>query len=160
MTDRLLIVTMLFLLALQPLVTEAADWRSVVDLKGSWSFTVGDDIRWTEPETDIGDWDKIQVPRDWESHYPGYNGHAWYRKTFDYSPLSTHNTLTLFLGFIDDVDEVYINGQKVGSTGQFPPFFKTAYNIERRYLVPVDLLKPNNNVICVRVYDVTSINFY
>jgi sialate O-acetylesterase len=61
--------------------------------------------------------------------------------------------VVLFLGYIDDVDEVFINGQKVGQSGSFFPEFVTACNVERRYVVPVSLLKKTGNVIAVRVYD-------
>ena len=153
MTDRLLIVTMLFLLAFSPSGLEAADWKSVVDLKGNWYFTVGDDKRWADPETDVREWDRISVPGDWENSYPGYNGFAWYRKSFNLNNTSNIETYSLFLGYIDDVDEVFINGEKIGQSGGFPPKYITAYKQERIYQVPAKLLKPQGNVICVRVYD-------
>lgn len=63
-------------------------------------------------------------------------------------------SLSLHMGFIDDVDEVYLNGRLLGSTGSFPPDYETAYNAERIYTVPESLLKFNgDNIIAVRVYD-------
>lgn len=153
MTDRLLIVTMLFLLAFSPAGLEAADWKSVADLKGSWHFTIGDDISWADPDTDISDWDRINVPHFWEKYYPGYNGFAWYRKSFDFNNTADVEMYSLFLGFIDDADEVFINGKKIGQTGGFPPKFETAFKQERVYQVPADILKPYDNIICVRIYD-------
>jgi len=61
--------------------------------------------------------------------------------------------VVLFLGYIDDVDEVFINGHRVGQTGDFFPVYKTAYQVERRYVVPGSILKKKDNVIAVRVYD-------
>jgi hypothetical protein len=55
---------------------------------------------------------------------------------------------------IDDCDEVFINGELVGSSGGFPPYFSTAYGNRRKYLIPDYVLKPDEmNTIAVRVYD-------
>jgi len=52
------------------------------------------------------------------------------------------------------VDEVFINGVKIGHKGSFPPVYWTAYNAERRYLIPSELIKfDQTNTIAVRVYD-------
>ena len=130
----------------------ATDWCSVVDLKGMWSFTVGDNMKWSEINTDTKDWDRINVPDKWEVHYEGYNGYAWYRKNFDIQSLP-NGQLVLLLGQIDDVDEVFINGIKIGQTGSFLPNYKTAYNIDRNYIIPEGILKEQKNVIAIRVYD-------
>lgn len=141
------------LMAFGPLALEASDWRPLVTFNGTWLFTVGDDPAWASPLADVQDWDQINAPGQWERYYEGYNGYAWYRKNFDFRPASKTNTVTLFLGFIDDVDEVFINGQKIGQTGKFPPRYQTAYDQERRYLVPASLLNETKNVIALRVYD-------
>ena len=50
---------------------------------------------------------------------------------------------TLYLGCIIDADEVFVNGQKVGSTAyQYPP---------RIYKVPATLLKEGENVVVIRL---------
>ncbi|MCW0481510.1 glycoside hydrolase [Gaoshiqia sediminis] len=152
-TGKVLIVTLLMLTAFGSSELKAADWRALTDFRGAWLFTVGDDPAWARPETDTGDWDRLNAPGDWERYYPGYNGYAWYRKTFNLKAIPKTKALTLFLGYIDDVDEVFINGQKVGQTGQFFPNYQTAYSVERRYVVPASLLKESGNVIAVRVYD-------
>ncbi len=132
---------------------EAADWFAIADLRGTWSFTVGDDPRWADPGIQTSDWDWLEVPGRWESRYPGYNGYAWYRRTFDLRLIPEKADVILFLGYIDDVDEVFINGHRIGQTGKFSPGLQTAYNVERRYRVPVSVLKSAGNVIAVRVYD-------
>ncbi|HKJ43524.1 MAG TPA: beta galactosidase jelly roll domain-containing protein [Sunxiuqinia sp.] len=153
MNRRLTIVILFLLAAFGPLKLKASDWKYLVDLKGNWWFTVGDDPSWADPATDISDWDKISAPRAWEYYYEGYNGYGWYRKNFNIQSLPAAGNVILYLGYIDDVDEVFINGKKVGQTGKFPPHFRSAYNVERQYAVPVSLLKTENNVIAVRVFD-------
>ncbi len=124
-------------------------------LQGYWQFSVGDNEEWLEVDFNDNDWDRLYVPGLWESQgYEEYNGFAWYRKTFKLSSFDLEKPIYLVLGKIDDVDEVFVNGEKIGQSGSFFPTFLTAYNTERIYSVPHSLLKrDNNNVIAVRVYD-------
>jgi sialate O-acetylesterase len=146
---RILFITLFII----PASLKAMEWSCVVNLSGSWYFSVGDDPAWANPKTDVSDWDKIYVPGEWEEYYKGYNGYAWYRKNFDMHSYPENGRLSLLLGRIDDVDEVFINGIKVGQTGSFFPDYHTAYDVDRKYNLPEGLLKPTGNVIAVRVYD-------
>ncbi len=148
-----LIVSIILFLAFSFGQLRASDWQKVVELKGTWSFSIGDYPEWAKSNVDISDWHKINVPDAWEKYYPGYNGFAWYRKSFDFKSLSGANNLVLFLGYIDDVDEVFINGIKIGQSGKFPPEKKTAYNVERKYTIPEGILNSTQNYIAIRVYD-------
>jgi hypothetical protein len=125
------------------------------NLKGTWKFSVGDKKEWADPEYDDSKWDRIYAPSRWErSNYYNYNGYAWYRKSFRLSPKYKDSNLYIYLGRIDDVDEVYVNGRLIGSTGGFPPDFKSAVNTYRKYILPPDILNfTADNVIAVRVYD-------
>lgn len=127
----------------------------LVDLKErSWRFSIGDDLRWAEPGFDDRRWSRIEVPGAWEDEgYDDYNGYAWYRCTFSFSDRTDQPT-TLLLGQIDDVDEVYINGKRIGATGRFPPSYVSAWNRDRIYPLPSGTWQKNeSNVIAVRVYD-------
>ncbi|MDX1702431.1 MAG: beta galactosidase jelly roll domain-containing protein, partial [Melioribacteraceae bacterium] len=147
------LIFLLVILGSQNLIAD--DWTVILDLKGDWKFNIGDDERWSEYDFDDRNWDQIYVPSSWEDEgYYNYNGYAWYRKEFRLSKKLDHKIIYLSLGYIDDVDEVYLNGKLVGSTGTFPPNFGTAYNAIRRYPVPIDYFHTNReNVIAVKVYD-------
>jgi len=128
----------------------------VLDLKGKWKFSIGDNINWSKENFKDADWESISVPSPWEDQgFYGYDGYAWYRKSFTLPAINNDNKeLYLYLGYVDDVDEVYVNGNLVGSTGSFPPNFSTAYNAFRKYYLPKEFLRfGKNNVISVRVYD-------
>lgn len=129
--------------------------KQVINLEGTWKFTIGDNPEWATPGYDDKNWDYVYVPRSWESNgFNDYNGYAWYRKVFDVNSLPDNEPLYLMLGYIDDVDEVYLNGYLIGTSGVFPPLVQTAYNVERKYPLPVELLNKNGkNTIAVRVYD-------
>ena len=125
------------------------------DLTGYWKFSIGDDSAWASPDYDDDDWEEIKVPSNWEDQgYYGYNGFAWYRKTFEISDDFKDEDLYLNLGVIDDVDETYFNGTMVGLSGGFPPYYLTAYNAVRNYYIPKQLVKIGKNTIAVRVYDI------
>lgn len=129
--------------------------KLVVDLKGQWRFSLGDDVDWKKKNFNATQWDRITVPSPWENQgFPGYNGYAWYRKTFQLPSDVSYKNYYLLLGYVDDVDQTYLNGKLIGLAGGFPPNYKTAYNALRRYYIPIDYLNlKGDNVISVRVYD-------
>ena len=133
----------------------AEDLRKIVNLSGYWKFSIGDDKSWAATNYNDADWDQIRVPGSWESAgYRDYNGYAWYRTGFKIYDVSYNGPIYLVLGYIDDVDEVYLNGKRLAGSGSFPPNLETAYNRLRKYTVPRDWLNTNgNNTIAVRVYD-------
>jgi hypothetical protein len=131
------------------------DWKLLYGLRGDWKFEVGDDKRSAETKFDDSKWETIYAPSKWEDEgFPGYDGYAWYRKHFKADSDWKGKAIFLRLGHIDDVDEVFVNGRLVGRTGEFPPGYETAYNVERNYEIPLSFLNiPGDNVIAVRVYD-------
>ena len=131
------------------------DFVKIKSLKGMWKFNVGDGENWMSSKYNDESWDKIYVPSSWEDQgFYGYNGYAWYRKEFSLDEEYKQQSLYLYLGYIDDVDEVYINGKLIGFTGSFPPHYVTAYNADRKYRIPREYLNFNGkNVIAVRVFD-------
>ncbi|HPP75058.1 MAG TPA: beta galactosidase jelly roll domain-containing protein, partial [Armatimonadota bacterium] len=83
----------------------------------------------------------------------GYNGVAWYRFTFDVPKDFKDENLELVLGRINNCDECYLNGTKIGASGKFPPDWEDASRVDRVYKVPKGLLKPGQqNVLAVRVF--------
>jgi len=143
------------MLLLMTFQARAEDLERVFSLEGMWRFSIGDNERWADPQYDDEDWESIYVPSTWEDEgFYGFNGYAWYRKTFDGSLLPTDDNIYLILGYIDDVDQVFFNGELIGSSGNFPPKYSTAYNAHRKYLIPNGLITFNGtNTIAVRVYD-------
>lgn len=127
----------------------------VESLKGNWKFSIGDNKAWADTYYNDSNWEEIYVPRSWEDQgFHGYDGYAWYRKTFTVDVISEKASYYLQLGYIDDVDEVYLNGKLIGRTGHFLPEYSTAYNAKRLYMIPHKYLhKDKSFTIAVRVYD-------
>lgn len=127
-----------------------------ITLAGEWLFHTGDNGTWKQPGYDDSSWDRVELPASWEAHsnYTANNAFGWYRKHVTIPEKWSGHRLTFLLGMIDDVDETYLNGEKIGQTGQFPPNYETAYAQVRRYTASSELINfGSENVIAVRVYD-------
>lgn len=133
----------------------AQDLHRLLNLRGQWKFSIGDHKEWANIDYDDSDWEEIYVPRRWEREgFNGYDGYAWYRTTFKGNELEKDGAHYLRLGYIDDVDEVFFNGVKIGFSGSFPPRYSTAWNAKREYKIPNELLNyEGDNLIAVRIYD-------
>lgn len=129
--------------------------KQEVNLAGEWRFEIGDKPSYAEPDFNDSQWEKIKVPGVWENQgFPGYDGFAWYRITFFVPKNLKGRLLCLKLGRIDDVDQVFLNGKKVGQHGRFPPAYETAYDVKRLYTLSEKSLKfGQKNVLAVRVFD-------
>ena len=125
------------------------------NLTGRWQFSIGINNEWISPKFDDSKWESIHVPAPWEDEgFNGYNGYAFYRKNIEIPSAYKDRMLYLNMGYIDDVDEVYLNGHKIGASGSFPPNYNTAYNAERIYYIPAeDINFDGSNIIAVKVYD-------
>jgi len=118
-----------------------------------WRFALGDSSVYSDPSFVDTSWALINVPSPWEDEgYPGYDGFAWYRTSFAVDEALLDKRFYLFIGKIDDADEVFLNGTRIGATGGFPPKATTAWDRQRIYPVPAGLLR-QKNIIAVRVYD-------
>ncbi len=125
-----------------------------------WKFQQGDSMAWATPQYDDENWRPIAVGMTWETALGiDYDGMAWYRRTVvvpnDLKKAARKGgALMLRIGLIDDADETYFNGVKIGSNGQFPPDNVSAWDVPRYYWVPFNLVKWGEpNVIAVRVSD-------
>jgi sialate O-acetylesterase len=149
------VLMMVLFLVMGTVHVHAQSPQRIVDLRGDWRFEIGDDPARSAAAYDDSAWDRIRVPAFWEDEgYPGYDGWAWYRRHFTVHEQFRHDALFLDLGNIDDIDEVYVNGNFVGFMGAAPPRYETAYAEKRWYYLPGEFLRfGSDNVIAVRVYD-------
>ena len=136
---------------------DAQSLERQVDLAGEWRFALGDGTDRAQADFDDSSWSVVDVPNEWEDEgFENYDGYAWYRKEFWAGEQFANKTLYLLLGRIDDVDEVFVNGQRIGGTGQFPPNYVTAWDEDRVYRVPNGILRrEQTNTIAIRVFDGT-----
>jgi len=86
-------------------------------------------------------WRPVPVPAPRSAlggEFADHDGFAWYRCAVELPEAMTGSELKFLLGRVDDADEVFWNGERLGGTGAMPPATaRTAWQTERRYRVPV-----------------------
>ena len=101
---------------------------------------------WASPGLDDSGWPTLRVPMVWEEQgLEGFDGIVWYRRTVELSAAQAQGPATLKLGTIDDGDETFVNGQRVGGLPE--------WDAQRNYALAHGLLQPGRNVVAVRVTD-------
>lgn len=99
-----------------------------------------------EPSFNDSHWPRMRVPGLWEQQsLPEVDGIVWFRKTIIISAADAGRPADISLGMIDDNDETYLNGVRIGGT--------KGYNSKRMYHIPAGVVKEGKNVIAVRVED-------
>ncbi len=102
-------------------------------------------LSWKETNFDDSRWPSIRVPQLWEKTMGDLDGIVWLRNTISLEDEDIGKSAVLKLSMIDDSDETYVNGMKVGSTN--------SYSAQRSYVIPSSVLKKGKNVIAVKVTD-------
>lgn len=111
-----------------------------LDLSGRWEFKAGDGGK---PETVVvPGFYNLQLP-----HHEGFVGIAEYRRTVTLPEHFRGRELLLDLGAVDDLDESFVNGVKIGATGEETAGYWAA---RRRYPVPADLTQSGRLDIVIR----------
>ena len=101
---------------------------------------------WKNADFDDSKWPLIKVPGLWENEgLPDLDGTIWMRKTIIIKEEDAGKPAQLSLSVIDDNDETFINGTKIGST--------TGYNTSRDYTIGAGILKAGKNTIAVKIED-------
>jgi beta-galactosidase len=123
---------------------------------GQWRFMKGDDAAWRARDFDDSGWPTVAVPDTWErqSNHTADRAYGWFRRHIDIPAECKGQDFDLLLGRIDDADEAWLNGERIGGTGAFPPDFRSAWGEARRYRVPASLVRGDGtDVLAVRVFD-------
>ncbi len=131
-----------------------------LNVDNQWKFSIGDDAQWALPKFDDSSWKTISSVYPWESQgYVDYDGFGWYRKQIIISAseagqIKKYGGLMIKYNNVDDADELYFNGYKIGSTGGMPPHYESKYGVLRKYIVPAQYIKGGQaNLLAVRTYD-------
>ena len=106
---------------------------------------IGTREKWQSPGIETADWKNIELPGAIERVEPNFDGIMWFRREVEIPEAWAGKELVLRLGNIEEMDETYFNGQRVGTT----PFTR----IKRAYTIPAAQVKAGRAVITVRVYD-------
>jgi hypothetical protein len=147
----------------EPIVFLAGEWRARLIQrfdaapspdKGPQDKGISEEAkRAVAADFDDSEWQVVQAPAGMEAYggaWADADGEAVLRKTIEVPASLRGQDLKLSLGSIDDYDETYFNGVRVGGVGAENP---QAHAVQREYTIPANLVKPDKNVIAVRVWD-------
>jgi len=157
--------------------TGTADNEQQVDLMGNWYFQAYKNYK--RNDTTVVELDRVENAvaqyKNWETVQPGlgwwtndfapslngqgnFGGYAWYIRTFDMPANFPKDGLLLGVGKFDEANEVYINGNLVGSNGMnFTDgvgFYdgSNPWDVNNVYELPSEFLKyGEENIIAVRM---------
>ncbi len=140
------------------LIAEQARWvrsHGVINLstRNPDSMYVGlnfDDGMCSERSYNDSSWKTMKLPVYWQYTPDGhFNGAVWFRKHIEIPKTWVGSALVVHLGPIDDMDETWVNGTKVGG------ILKTGYYAYPRvYDVPASVVTDTSLTIAVRVLDI------
>lgn len=100
------------------------------------------------------EWKLVPVPGRWETVFGDHDGFAWL-KTYVVLPAAwAGQSLTLHAGRIDDSDETFFNGEKVGGFGEMKVGGRGAFGTDRIYEIPGTLVQAGINLISIRIFDI------
>lgn len=138
-----------------PLQEEYQTWLNThkqVDLKPAgndqWKDLNFDDGNVGLSDFNDSGWPAMNLPTQFEKAIGEFDGAIWFRKTIEIPQSFTGKDLTLSLGPIDDMDRTYFNGKLIGSTE-----VSGAWQNDRNYEIPANLIKKGSNIIAIRVLD-------
>ncbi|MCA9052224.1 MAG: hypothetical protein KDA75_00230 [Planctomycetaceae bacterium] len=101
---------------------------------------------WSAVEVPAEGWQTMALPASWESAgLPDFDGIVWFRRTVEVPAELAGRTASLELSRIDDRDDTFLNGQRVGGM--------EVWTAERKYPIAAGALQAGANVIAVRVLD-------
>lgn len=145
----------------KPRLSERDDWDHAVTTisstelpKTGWKFTTdpegnGHDRNFFAENFDDAKWKPIEVG-NWETQgFPGYDGFAWYRITFDAPKKIDCNAVELSFGGVDEEAWVWLNGTFVGQHAVGTSGWDKPFSLD----VTDELRWGKRNVLVVRVYD-------
>ena len=126
-------------------------WRERVGAK-SLPWAVEEQGEWRDAPQGLGFWEQWGVPE-----LTQYTGMLWYRSTIELTRAQAAQAATLSIGFVDEVDQTWVNGRPFGSLGKLARSERakpaTGAGPERTYVLPSGALKTGKNVIVVNVLD-------
>ena len=84
-------------------------------LKNLTKNDIGEQEKWY-CVNDFSDWKTVRVPGSWRNTIGPGEGVVWYSREFNLTPEQASGKIVISLGSINDWDETYLNGIKIGST--------------------------------------------
>ena len=124
-----------------------------VDVSGEWRWRAEDRPVFAESAFDDAAWTVFVLPRGARHAQPGYEEiRGWLRRRVQLPAGVDRNSLALTLGTVADAYEVWVNGQRVGRSGDFESLADAHIPHPLTFDLPDSVIPPNGDlVIALRV---------
>lgn len=143
------------------------DNNSRILFDSPWKFQIdpeaaGHQAGWASPDWDDSGWDALSGDAPWESQrygpelYPetrGYNGWAWYRRSFSCPETWKNGTVAVVLGAVDESYDLFLNGTRLRQFRYNPETDPDSWNKPQTIELPANMLQPEHNQLTVAVHD-------
>lgn len=121
-----------------------------------WKIKSGNDAKYSSASCDDSKWKNVKINESLLGQGLKMGGICWYRLHFSLPEDFVSKDILLDMGFISSFDEVYINGNLVGTYGSVPPAKPVLGSswTRRKYYIPASksVFNPGENLIAVKVY--------
>jgi hypothetical protein len=132
----------------EAIITHAIANQQAIAMAPTWDFAPdtadgGEKAGFLNGDYGSGKWQSTPVPGQrgiGDDRLHNRAGVFWYRTEFTCPAEWSGKDLTLIIGAVDDYDETYVNGTKVGETGLDVPFH---WETPRVYNIPASLIRQN-----------------
>ncbi len=127
-----------------------------VALEGTWRFRTGDAAVYAQPAFNDSLWSLVPVPGSW-GQYGGVrpSGFAWYRGRFTLDRVP-NEPLGLQVVAAGMAFEIYVDGERLGLVGEFPPDYRPRTEVPVAFTVPVTSLTAGVHVVAIRAYSIET----
>lgn len=102
---------------------------------------------WMNLKTIPDNWSEMKLPGLWENSLAyDFDGIIWFSKEVNIPGDYAEKELALQAGYIDDSDQIWFNGKKIGG-------LENRWDQLREYTIPAEIVKAGKNIITIRVTD-------
>ena len=124
-----------------------------IPVTGNWRFHTSDDMAWASSTLDDSGWETITADTTWGAQtHPGHTGFAWYRRAFNIEGVT--GPMSISMAPVDDIYELYWNGEHIGGRGIMPPHAKWN-NSSKQEVIALPKAGPDGKlqgVLAIRVW--------
>ncbi len=117
-----------------------------IDLSGEWRTQTGDDLKWASPQLDDRDWPKVQLPRG-QKQMPRTT--LWLRHRVELSADLAGVPLSLSVGVINGVFQVYVNGTLIGVSSDFESLVDAAVPHPMTFAIPREAVEVGRGAVVI-----------
>ena len=104
---------------------------------------------WLDERPPASGWRPVQVPSNWNAHWPGHDGVVWYRLRWNIA--GAPQTLGLYMHYVMSAGAISVNGVELDRDESLVEPLSRAWNRPRFLLLPAPLLHAGRNELLIRV---------